>query len=223
MAGFGTILGKDLRLEARSGDSTITLVVLSLLILVVLVLAFNLAGTGAAEVAAGSLWLALILAGMLGANRSQLAERDNGCIYGLLLSPIEAAAIYAAKLAAAAIFMAVAELATTIMLVLFFNLDFGAPLFRLAPIVALGVLGFAAVSTLLAAISSRTRAGELLLPLLVVPVFVPALIAGVKASAAVLAGGSLGQAATWLKLLIAFDVLFVAAGYLLFEYVVIED
>ena len=87
----------------------------------------------------------------------------------------------------------------------------------------LGALGFAALATLLAAISGRTRAGDLLLPMLAVPMFVPALIAGVKASAAALAGAPFASMGDWLKILIAFDVLFVTAGYLLFEHVVGED
>ncbi|MGA2409611.1 MAG: heme exporter protein CcmB, partial [Candidatus Binataceae bacterium] len=128
-----------------------------------------------------------------------------------------------AKLASAFIFMVVAEASATVLMVLFFNLNFDGRLLRLAPIVALGALGFAALATLLAAISGRIRAGDLLLPILIVPLFVPALIAGVKGSGAALAGARLADLAQWLKLLIAFDVLFLAAGYLLFEHVAGED
>ncbi len=223
MGGFGAILRKDLKLEMRTGDSTITLVALSMLILVVLVLAFNPAEGRTADLAAGALWVALIFAGMLGASRALVAERDNSCILGLLLSPIDCAQIYAAKLAAAFIFMMVAEVAAVILLMLFFNLEFGVRLALLAPPVVLGALGFAAISTLLATIASRTRAGDLLLPVLVVPIFVPALIAGVKASAAALSGTTIAELAGWLRIMIAFDVLFVVAGYLLFDYVVVED
>src|SRR5229473_700657 len=172
--GFIAILHKDLRLELRGGESTIALVALSLLILVVLVFALNPAGgVRDADTAAGALWVALIFAGMLGATRALLSERDNGCIRGLLISPVDRATLYCA--------------------------------------------------TLLAAISGRVRAGDLLLPLLAVPMFVPALIAGVKASASALAGAPLADFAMWLKILIAFDVLFLSAGYLLFEHVVGED
>ncbi len=223
MAGFGTHQRKDLKLELRTGDSTITLVALSMLILLVLVLAFNPTQGGSGDLAAGALWVALIYAGMLGSSRALIAERENSCILGLLLSPIDCAQIYAAKLAAAFIFMMVAEAASIILLMLFFNLEFGMRLARLVPTVVLGALGFSAVSTLLATIASRTRAGDLLLPVLVVPVFVPALIAGVKASAAALGGATIIEMAGWLKIMIAFDVLFVVAGYLLFDYVVIED
>jgi heme exporter protein B len=224
MAGFVAVLRKDLRLEARSGESTIALVALTLLILVVLVFALDPAGgVRDAGVAAGALWVAMIFAGVIGSTRALLAERDNGCIRALILSPLDRGALYAAKLVAAFIFMAVAETAAVFLMVLFFNLDFDARLLRLAPVIALGALGFSALSTLLAAISGRIRAGDLLMPLLAVPMFVPALIAGVKASGAALTGAPFGAMAQWLKILVAFDVIFLAGGYLLFEQVVAED
>ncbi len=140
-----------------------------------------------------------------------------------MLSPLDRGALYVAKLLAAFIFMAIAEVAAVVLMVLFFNLDFDSRLLRLAPIIALGALGFSALSTLLAAISGRIRAGDLLLPLLAVPMFVPALIAGVKASGAALAGAPVSAFAQWLKILIAFDVIFLATGYLLFDHVIAED
>ncbi|WP_304822342.1 heme exporter protein CcmB [Candidatus Binatus sp.] len=220
MAGFATVLRKDLRLELRGGESTIALLALSLLVMVVLVFALDASRVRGVDTAAGALWVAMVFSGMLGAGRALLAERDNGCIRGLLLSPLEAATLYAAKLAAALIFMLVAEVGAVVLMVLFFNLEFSSALMRVAPIVMLGALGFAAVATLLSAITSRTRAGDMLLPILAVPMFTPALIAGVKASGAALAGASFGAMADWIKIMIAFDVLFVTAGYLLFEHVV---
>lgn len=224
MGSFGAILRKDLLLEVRGGQSTVALGALSLLVLVVLVFAFNpVGGARGTEAAAGALWVALVFSGMLGATRAVAAENENGCIRALLVSPLDRAALYAAKLAAAFIFMAVAEAASVILMVLFFNLEFDARILRLAPVVLLGSLGFAALATLLAGISSRLRGGDLVLPLLAVPMFVPALIAGVKASSSALAGEPLASAAIWLKVLVAFDVLFVAVGYMLFEYVAGED
>jgi heme exporter protein B len=108
-------------------------------------------------------------------------------------------------------------------MVLFFNLNFGIRLVRLGPVLAMGALGFAALATLLATIQVRIRAGDLLLPLLIVPVFTPALIAGVKASNAALTGLPFDAFVQWLKILAACDILFLAAGYLLFEHVISED
>jgi heme exporter protein B len=219
---FTAILRKDLRLELRSGESTITLVFLSVLILTVLTFALD-APAGDPATAAGALWVAMIFSGTMGATRALLGEWQNGCIRGLLLSPADRAAIYCAKLIASFVFMTLAELAATVLIVLFFNLDFGMRLVRLAPILAMGALGFAALATLLATIQVQIRAGDLLLPLLAVPVFVPALIAGVKASGAALAGLQFNAFAQWLKILAACDILFLAGGYLLFEQVISEN
>ncbi|MGH7814287.1 MAG: heme exporter protein CcmB [Candidatus Binataceae bacterium] len=223
MSAFAAVLRKDLRLEIRGGNSTIALAALSLLVMTVLVFALGAAKARGADTAAAALWVALVFSGMLGASRVLIAERENGCIRGLLLSPIDPATLYAAKLTAAFIFMTIAEAAALILTVLFFNLEFNRALLGVAPILMLGALGFAALATLLAAISSRARAGELILPIIAAPMFVPALIAGVESTAAILGGAPLVAIAQWIKIMLAFDVLFITAGGLLFEYVVRED
>jgi heme exporter protein B len=223
MSAFLAILRKDLVLELRGGRSTTALVSVALLVLVVLTFALDQAAAGGPATAAGALWIALVFAGMLGATRVMVAEHENGCLRALLLSPVDRAILYAAKLTASAIFMIAAAVAASVMAMVFFNLEFSDSLATLAIALILGALGFSALATLLAAISIRARGGELLLPLLIVPLFVPALIAGVKASAAALSGAHLAAASQWVGILVAFDVLFIAAGYLLFEHVVGEE
>ena len=223
MGAFAAILRKDLRLEIRSGQSTIALFALSLLIMVVLVFALSPQPVDRARDAAAALWVALVFAGMLGATRAIVAENENGCLRALTLSPADPAALYAAKVAAAFAFMAIVEVAAVILVTLFFNLDFGGDVVRLVPSLMLGTLGFAALATLLAAISSRTRAGDLLLPILAIPLFIPAIIAGVKSSEAALSGFPFDAQSQWLGILIAFDVLFITLGTLLFEHVMRED
>lgn len=222
MVPFLAILRKDLRLELRGGESSVTMAVLSVLVLVVIVLAFGPAGERRLENAAGALWVALIMAGMLGATRNMLAERESGCLRGLLLSPVDPTIVFAAKSTATFALMALAEIAALLMVMLFFNLEAGA-VGRLLPVVLLGSLGMAPLATLLAAVSGRLRAGDMLLPVLLVPLFVPALIAGVRCSATILNGGGMAQSGPWLSVLLAFDVMFLVAGYLLFEFVLRED
>jgi len=223
MKGFAAIVRKDLMLELRSGRSTTALVAIALLVLVVIIFALDQTVARGPDAAAGALWIAIVFAGMLGATRCVVAEMENGCIRGLLISPVDRATVYAAKLTASLTFMVIALAAALILTVLFFNLEFSGNLARLVPVLIFGVVGFSALATLIAAISARARGGELLLPLLIVPLFVPALIAGVKASAVMLAGLPMAAASNWIGILIAFDVLFVAAGYLLFEHVIGEE
>jgi heme exporter protein B len=223
VSSLAAVIRKDLRLELRGGQSTLALLAMSMMVLVVLVFALDAARVRSADTAAGALWVAMVFSGLVGATRVLGAERENNAIRGLLLSPLDPATLYAAKLAAAFIFMAVAEIGAVILMVLFFNLEFNAALMRLAPVLMLGALGFAALATLLSAATGHTRAGDMILPILAVPMFVPALIAGVKASSAALSGAPLASMSDWLRIMIAFDVLFVTAGYLLFEHVVGED
>ena len=223
MTSFAAVIRKDLRLELRGGQSTLALLAMSMMVLVVLVFALDAARVRRADTAAGALWVAMVFSGLVGATRALGAERENNAIRGLLLSPLDPGTLYAAKLVAAFIFMAVAEIGAVILMVLFFNLEFNAALMRLAPVLMLGALGFAALATLLSAATGHTRAGDMILPILAVPMFVPALIAGVKASSAALMGAPLASMSDWLRIMIAFDVLFVTAGYLLFEHVVGED
>jgi heme exporter protein B len=223
MSAFAAVIRKDLRLELRGGQSTLALLAMSMMVLVVLVFALDAARVRSADTAAGALWVAMVFSGLVGATRALGAERENNAIRGLLLSPLDPATLYAAKLVAAFIFMAVAEIGAVVLLVLFFNLEFSAALIRLAPVLMLGALGFSALATLLSAATGHTRAGDMILPILAVPMFVPALIAGVKASSAALMGAPLASMSDWLRIMIAFDVLFITAGYLLFEHVVGEN
>src|SRR6266481_2095307 len=147
MAAFRAMLHKDLRLEARGGESTITLAALAFLILVVMVFALNPAGGARdAGTAAGALWVALIFSGMLGATRVLLAERDNGCLRALIVSPLDRATLYGAKLVAASIFMIVAQAAVVLVMVLFFNLDFDARLLRPGAILPLRLVALLALA-----------------------------------------------------------------------------
>jgi len=218
LAGFRALLHKDLTLERRGGRVVVEISVLSLLVLVVLVIAYGPQAGQRPVAAAGALWVALILSGLSGASLAVSAEHENDCLTGLRLSPLEPATIYAAKVAGAALTMAVSQAATLLLLVLFFNLQFDLNLLRLIPVLLLGTFGLCAISTLLGTVTSRLRAGEMLLALLAAPLYVPELIAGVKASAAVLGGASLTAVVLPLKILAACDLLFAVCGYLLFEY-----
>lgn len=216
------ILWKDLLIELRTKETLASLLLLGLLTLVVLSFAFDPTTPMRDAAAPGVLWVALIFAGTLGMNRSLLRERDNDCLHGLLLAPVDRGTIYLAKTGANFLFMLAAQMVLVPVFIFFFNLPMNATIARLAPVLLLGLLGFAAVGTLFAAVSLRTRAREVMLPLLMLPLAAPLLIAGIQASAQLLAGEPLAAVAHWLRLLVAFDVVFLVVGWLAFEYVVEE-
>jgi len=216
------ILWKDLLIELRTKETLASLLLLGLLTLVVLSFAFDPTSPLREAAAPGVLWVALIFAGTLGMNRSLLHEREHECLHGLLLAPLDRGTIYLAKTAANFLFMVAAQVVLLPLFIFFFNLPFASTIVGLTPVLLLALLGFAAVGTLFAAVSLRTRAREVMLPLLMLPLATPLFIAGMQASAQLLSGEALAAVAHWLRLIAAFDVVFLVVGWLAFEYVVEE-
>ncbi len=216
------LLRKDLQIEFRTKETLASLLLLGLLTLVVLSFAFDPTSELRAEAAPGALWVAVIFAGVLGLNRSFLAERENDCMQGILLCPVDRGTIYLAKTAGNFVFMMAAQLFIVPIFIFFFNLAVTPALGSVFLTLALGVLGFAAIGTLFAAISVRTRAREVLLPLLMLPLVVPIFIAGVKITGHLLAGKPLAEVGPWMNLMVGFDAVFLIVGWLVFEYAVEE-
>jgi heme exporter protein B len=216
------LLWKDLLIELRTKETLASLLLLGVLTLVVLSFAFDPTSPVREAAAPGVLWVALIFAGTLGMNRSLLREREHDCLQGLMLAPLDRGTIYLAKTAANYLFTVAAQVVQLPLFVFFFNLPLASTVARLTPVLLLGLLGFAAVGTLFAAVSLRTRAREVMLPLLMLPLAAPLFIAGIQASAQLLAGQSFAAVAHWLRLIAAFDVVFLVVGWLAFEYVVEE-
>jgi heme exporter protein B len=216
------IVWKDIIAELRTKEMFSAMFVFSVLTVVIFNFAFELRAGGeqVRAVAPGVLWVAFAFAGVLGLNRAFVLEKDRGCLEGLLLAPMDHTAVYFGKMLSTLLFMLVVE---AFMLVVFTVL-FGVNLFdlRLLVIVVLGTLGFAGVGTLLSAMTAQTRAREVLLPILLLPVAAPVLIFAVNATAGVLDGLPLADIARWLYLLIAFDLIFPAAAFMTFDYVVKE-
>lgn len=215
------LVWKDLLVELRSRELLIGTAIFSLLVLLVFNFAFDLRGERAQAAIPGMLWVTVLFAAMLGMARAFQSELENGALDGLLASSVDRGTLYLGKLVANLVFtVAVATLALVVSGFAFNVATIGPATIA---VVALGTTGLVAVSTVLAAATARTRARELLLPLLALPLLVPVLIGGVEALAVALA--TVADAAArppWLGLLAAFDVIFIAVGYLAFEYV-IED
>jgi heme exporter protein B len=213
------ILRKDLHIEWRTRESLSGLLALGVLLVVVLTIAHDPSPDEAPRLAPSVLWAAFVFTGLLGVQRSFLLEREHDCLDGLLLAPIDPAAIFAGKLAANVVLLGAMQAIVVPLVGLFLHVDFLGVLPALFVVLTLGNVGFAAGATLFAAIAVRTRAREVLLPLLLLPLVLPVLIAGVKATQAVLAGG-IARASDAIGVLVAFDVIFTVAGWLLFTYVV---
>jgi len=221
---LGVLLWKDLRLELRSREVVYTSVFFALLVTVISGFAFLRHAGAADRIAPGVLWIALTFAGTLGMNLSFGREREDGCLSGVLLAPVSRPAIFLGKLAANFVFMAVSASAMLPLVALFFQPALFGELPRLALVLGLGMLGFAAVGTLLSAGLSRSRLRHVLLPIVMYPLTLPAVIAGVMATTEVLTPGPDARiaASAWLVLLGGFDVVFLAAAVFLFDPLVRE-
>lgn len=215
----GALIWRDLLAEYRSREVLGGGIVFALLTLVVFNFAIDLRPDTAEDVAPGILWIGFAFAGMLSFGRSFASERERGTLDGLLLAPIDRGAIYLARAATNTILMSIVELVSLPVFVGLYNLRvmWGDLLLT----TALGTIGFTGAGTLIAAIAASTRAREVMLPLLLLPLTVPVLIASVKATAIAL-GARPAESLPWLQLLAGFDVVVVATSFIVFEYLLEE-
>lgn len=203
------ILHKDLRQEWRSREIVYTMALFAALLVMIFSFAFIEQGEPMSGVAAGILWVALAFAGTLALGRYFEREREADTITALLLSPVNRAAIYLAKLLGIVIFMLITELVLLPLLIVLFEIEITAPAL-LGALLLLGTIGFAAVGSLFAAGLMRSSSREVLLAVLTFPIVLPVIIAGAKGTAALITSpADLPAAITWLKLMLAFDAIFV--------------
>ena len=211
------IVWKDVMVERRSKETVNAVLFFSILLMFVFEFTLGADRERLAAVLPGLLWLAVLLAGLLGLGRSFVLERENDCWEALLLTPGDKGAVYVGKLLGNLLLMALVETVVLALFTLFMNVDVLRAMHGLLVVLALGTLGIAAVGTLFGAMTAHVRARELLFPVLLLPVLVPVLLAIVKSTEALLAGEALGAVDHWLKLLIAADVIYVVAGLLTFD------
>ncbi|MCX5761156.1 MAG: heme exporter protein CcmB [Gemmatimonadetes bacterium] len=214
------IVWKDLTTERRSKAGFNAVAALGVTILVLFGFALGPDAQALRDAAAGVLWLAVLFAGVLAFNRSYQVELDGGALEALLLYPGARWAIFAGKLIANLIFVtAMLVIVVTVGIVLFqVRIPAGWP--QLIGIMMLGVVGLVSLGTFYAAMSSRSRAREVLLPLLLYPMLVPVLLASMEATKAFLRGDIMNEAGAWVQMLTLFDVIFLVATFLAFEYVI---
>lgn len=217
-----TIVGKDLRGELRTKEALTGTVFFSLLVLLVFNFAFEPGSRDMTVVGAGILWIAFLFASILAMNRLMLNEREDGGIEGLMLCPTARSSLYLAKCTSLLLLLLASETLTLLLFVIFFDVEISGRVAPLAGVVLLGTIGLVSLGTTFSAMAVRTRTREVMLPLLLIPIAVPLLIAVVQATSSILAGRGLGGESNWLQLLAAFDVLFLALGYMTFPTILEE-
>jgi heme exporter protein B len=217
---IATILWKDLRIELRTRDALSASFVFCVLVLVIFNFTLDLNTEEARRLGGGFLWVSFAFGGILSLNRSFALEKADGCSKSLMLAPVDRGAIYVGKFLANVIFMLVTQALILPLFAVFFNVPILPAIPLLVLIFLLGSIGFSSVGTLFSAMAANTRMRELLLPLLLLPVSIPVLLAAVETTQYAL--GVTENASDWFKLLIVYDVVFVTASYLGFEYAMEE-
>lgn len=216
------IARKDALSELRGRHATVSTLFFAAVVLLLFGFALGPDSARLAAAAPGFLWLAVVFAGLLAVSRLHLLETDDGALEQLALYPVSRRAIYAGKALGGLGVMLLLGVLVLGAVGILFAVDIGAAWPALLVTVILGALGVAAVGTFYAGITVRLRAREVMLPLLILPVLAPLLLAAVKATAAALAGDPLGELGAWLQLLAAFDLLMLVAGLATYGYL-LED
>jgi heme exporter protein B len=219
----GALLRKDLRLELRAPQAVPAMALFSVTTLVVFHFALQ-RGQVEGDLAAGVLWVTLLFAAMLGTGRLFVADHEEGGIDGFLLAPVDRTALLVAKAIALFAYLAVVEVVAVpafAVMLLGPSPDAGA-LAQLVVVLALADVGVALVGTLIGALAVQTRARDLLVPLLALPLLIPVVIAAAKATTPLLAEASGNAAARWLLILGLYDLVFGLLAYAVFDYLV-ED
>lgn len=219
---FTAILGKDLRTELRTLQSLPAMALFAVTTFVIF--RFGLGRTSlSGGLAAGVLWTTLLFAGVLGINRLFVAEREEGGFDAIRLAPIDRTVLFAAKAAALLLYLLVLELIVVPIFALFF-LGTVAALAPLALVALLADLGLAATGTLISSMAVNSRARDLLVPLVLLPLVVPLMIAttGATEPLMAIAGPGYHRFGTWLAVLGLYDLVFLLVGYAVFDFL-LED
>lgn len=217
-----TVAAKDLRTELRSREQALSLMVFAVLVLVVFNFAFDFTIIDFKTLGPGILWVAFIFSGVLALNHSFRIEREQDRIEGILLAPIDRSAFYLGKVLSTVIFMGTVEAVLVPLSAILFNQSITPRLGLMILALVLNTVGFAAVGTLFAAITTQTRRSEVLLPLLLFPAAVPIALAAVRTTSNILAGRPFERYANWVYMSAAYDLIFIAAAVLLFDYALQE-
>ena len=216
------IFRKDLLVELRTKDTLNSMLFFGIVVLIVFNFALESLRDSIRSAVPGILWAAFIFSGTLGLNRMFAAEKENGCLQGLLMIPVDRGIIYFGKMLAATVFMLISEFVIFIFSLVFFNLTVWGEIPYLVLVFLIGTLGFTAVGTLLSAIAVNTKLREVLLPLILFPVVLPIIVNAVESTNIILNTQDYRALRLPLSIMAVFTIVFGTISYLLFEHV-LED
>ena len=217
------VVWKDLRIEGRTRQTVSVMVMFSLATIIMFNFALGTALDAARNVATGLLWAIVLLAAVLGLNRSLALDRENQVFDALLIAPVPRNALYAGKVISITLFTLLLDAALVVLFTVFFNRPFYLPVVLL--VLFLGTVGYVAAGVLITSMTIQARTREVLLPVLLLPISLPLVLPAAMATTTYISAAMLGEA-TWaavqapVLLVIAYDLLMLGVGFLLYQYVV---
>jgi heme exporter protein B len=216
------IVWKDFVTEFKTRELFSSMFVFALLVMLIFIFSINLSIVSANQVGPGVLWVAILFAGTLGLNRSFTLEKENGCLQGLMLAPVDRSAIFFGKMLSNLAFLLIMEAFLLPVFMIFFNVDIGSHLVPLLAVIFMGTLGFSALGTLLSSLSSNLKTREIMLPILLYPLIVPIAIGSVRLTGQILDGKSLADMMNWVGLILCFDIIFISASIMTIDHILEE-
>jgi heme exporter protein B len=216
------VASKDLRVELRTRERLAAMGAFVVLTALLFNYAVDRTVVHPGRIAAGLIWMTLILAGLLGLGRTFELEKEDGAFQGLLAAPLPREALYLGKVLSNAVLLSLVTTLTVLVFALFYQVVLPRNPLPLAGVLFLGVTGFAALGTLFSGITAGTRMGETLLPVLLFPLLVPLVMFGASATATLLGGFPASEVFGTLRILGAFTLLALTAGVVLFRFIVEE-
>lgn len=217
-----TVARKDIVIEIRSRSVILSALAFTVLAITIFFFAWDPTAVASVDLAPGVLWVIFTFSGLLGLHRSFGVEQQTRAIDALLAAPVDREGIYLGKLLANLLFVLLIQAVAVPAVALLYNVPIGEYMGSLAAIIVLASVGLVAVGTLFSAMAVNTRLAELLLPLLALPFFVPVILPAAQATARLMSGRALSEASAYVKLLIAFDVVFLVVCTLAYPYTLEE-
>ena len=209
---------KDLLIEVRSREIFYTTIFFAISCVLVFAFGFVREGRAVEDAAAGILWIAIAFSGTLALGRAFERERQSETLRALLMAPVDRPALYVGKLVGVLMLLVAVEVIVVPLVALMFQAPLFTYPFLMIGLLLSGTIGFAAVGTLFAAMLVRARSRDVLLPVLLYPITVPVIIAGVRGTAALIAAEpNVAMAQAWLSMLVFFDVVFITLALWTFE------
>jgi heme exporter protein B len=210
-------LGKDLRIEWRSREAINSMLFFALLVVVLFSMAFDPTRSTSREIAGGVLCVATLFASVSALNQAWAREIRHQVLDALRMTPADGAALFLGKVLANFLFVSIVQLVLGPIFFIFYNLHPLGDTWLLLAVVPLGTWALVSNGTFFAALSIRSRNRELLLPLILFPIFLPALLAMVDSVRTILTGDNSDPSFMWIKILAGYDILFTTVSLLLFD------